>query len=228
MRCSRVWWQRSQAPSSSSLLSVVSALTAPPTNTTFTGLLDHPQVPVTSLPFIPPPRWAAELSRRLQRRFPGTAQAHHTRYLQSFIHPSFTTEEGVSGTMRALSPLGEAVLLSVVSTWVVSALEGLRPHEVTSLLSYLLSDASLSRTLREAWELESMILTDASAELFSKEKPMSSKGLVQWLATSSTVPDPYAAECVKSLVGVVLLERNYAAAELFCRDHILPYICVVQ
>ncbi|CAD2215484.1 ribonuclease III [Angomonas deanei] len=202
---------------------VVKDLTLGSREATLEELLDHPQVPNPSLPFIPPPRWAAELRRRLATSFPEVEPRQQSRFLRSFIHPSFTNEEGASGTMKPLIPLGESILLFAADAWVVSVLEGLRRGEANSIVTLILSDESLSQVLRR-WNLEPMVLTDASAELLSKDSVTTTKGLVKWISSKNAIPDPYAASCVKAVVGSVFLENGMDTATSFCKNHVFSHI----
>ncbi|KPI85161.1 hypothetical protein ABL78_5786 [Leptomonas seymouri] len=183
-----------------------------------------------TLPFIPPPRWAAELSRLLHKSFPDIPQKHHSRFLQVFIHPSFTTSSGTPGTMQPLIPIGEAFLAKVGGLWILSTFEDIRREEYTSLLALLTNDTALCRVLRDHWGMEHMVLTDSSADLFSKSRLNSSKGMVRWLAAQGTaggaqaLPEPYAAGCVKAMVATVLLEHGYDAANHFVASELLPYL----
>lgn len=212
------------------MLGVLLDLTASGTAATYHDIFCQPRIPAAPLPFIPPPRWAAELSRLLHKSFPDIPQRHHGRYLQVFVHPSFTTSAGASGTMQPLIPTGEALLEKAASLWVLSTFEGIRREEYTSLLAFLMSDTALCRVLRDHWMMEHMVLTDASADLFSKERLRSSKGMVRWLAAQSTaggkqaLPEPYAAGCVKAMVAAVLLEHGYDMANRFVATEVLPFL----
>ncbi|KPA80961.1 hypothetical protein ABB37_04351 [Leptomonas pyrrhocoris] len=212
------------------MLSVLSDLAASNNTTTYYEILHKPQIPVTSFPFIPPPRWATELSRLLHKSFPDIPQKHHGRFLQVFVHPSFTTSAGASGTMLPLIPIGEALLEKIGGLWILSTFEGIKREEYTSLLALLMSDTALCRVLRDHWGMEHMVLTDASADLFSKERLNSSKGMVRWLAAQGTagraqaLPEPYAAGCVKAMVSAILLEHGYDTAHHFVTSEILPYL----
>lgn len=208
------------------MLGVVSDIANLTPSASLAELLERPQVPPASLPFIPPPRWAAELSRRMQDRFPDLGFDHQTRQLQAFIHPSFTSAAGEAHTMRSLSPIGEAILQREVGGWVLATFESLRREEAASLMVVLTGNSSLSRVLRDGWHLENMVLTDASADLLSRDKARSAKGLMRWLATSGAdgIPEPFAAECVKAVIGAVYLERGMDATTAFCDAHVLPYL----
>lgn len=224
------------------ILSILNDVARQKSNLTFTGMLKRPQVPLQSLPFVPPPRWASELNRELRRRFDElfTQGAkddqnkdihfydmhHHMRYVQAFIHPTFTTSDGVNATMQSLAPLGEAVIVQDVTTCVSSTFDHLTHADTCGLLALLCSDAALGRVLRDEWRLEQLVLTDAAADVFSRDKTRSSKGLVRWLADnkSQSLPDPYSSDCVKALVGAVLLEHGYDASIAFCRKHVTPVV----
>jgi dsRNA-specific ribonuclease len=166
----------------------------------------------------------------LHKSFPDIPQRHHGRFLQAFVHPSFTTSAGVSGTMQPLVPVGEALLEKVCVLWILSTFDGIRREEYTSLLALLTGDTALCRILRDHWTMEHMVLTDASADLFSKERLNSSKGMVRWLAAQGSaggmqaLPEPYAAGCVKAMVAAVLLEHGYDTANRFVASEVLPYL----
>lgn len=215
---------------SQGMLSVLSDLTAAGGSTTYFDLFNAPQIPAHPLPFIPPPRWAAELSRLLSKSFPDIPQRHHGRFLQVFVHPSFTTSAGASGTMQSLIPVGESLVEKVGGLWILSTFDGIKREEYTSLLALLTGDTALCRVLRDHWGMEHMVLTDASADLFTKERLSSAKGMVRWLAAqgtaggAQTLPEPYAAGCVKAMVGAVLLEHGYDAAVRFVTSEVLPYV----
>lgn len=224
MRRCTAWLAASSA--SSGLLAVLQDAAVNPTVLTCEDVVTQPQIAVRTLPFIPPPRWAAELSRRLQKQFGELEQVHHSRYLQAFIHPSFTSAAGASGTMQPLTRIGEAVLTHFVTDWVLITFDGLKREELSSLLSTLLSDRALSGVLRDHWQLENMVLTDAAADLFSREKVRSTKGLARWLASSGTqsIPDPFAADCLRAMIGAVFAEHGYEACASFAATHVLPYL----
>lgn len=132
--------------------------------------------------------------------------------------------------MQPLIPLGEAFLEKVCGLWVLSTFDGIKRDEYTSLLALLTSDTALCRVLRDHWAMEHMVLTDASADLFSKQRLNSSKGMVRWLASQGTaggaqaLPEPYAAGCVKAMVAAVLLEHGYDAANQFVLAEVLPFL----
>lgn len=195
-------------------------------NHSLVDVLLKPQITANSLAFIPPPRWAAELCRRVQNQFKEVEILHQSRLLQAYVHPSFTTTEGISSTMRAWSPLGQAVVRHVVCKWVLTTFDGLKREEINSLTTVLTSDASLSRVVRDHWNLESMILTEVSADLFSKEKLRSAEGLVRWLASSGTqtIPESFSAECLNAQVGVLFAEQGFDRSADFCVAHVLPYL----
>lgn len=212
------------------MLGVLSDLAVASSNTTYHDLFSMPQIPVAPLPFIPPPRWAAELSRLLRKSFPDVPQLHHSRFMQVFVHPSFTTSAGASGTMQPLIPIGEAFVEKVGGLWILSTFDGIKRDEYTALLALLTSDTALCRILRDHWAMEHMVLTDASADLFSRQRLNSSKGMVRWLAAQGTaggaqaLPEPYAAGCVKAMVAAVLLEHGYDAANRFVVSEVLPFL----
>ncbi|KAG5475622.1 hypothetical protein LSCM4_04204 [Leishmania orientalis] len=212
------------------VLSVLSDLTQPRTSTSYCDLLRNSHIPAQPLPFLPPPRWAAELSRALRRTFPDVAQHHRTRFLQVFVHPSFTTAAGASGTMQPLVSLGESLLERIGGLWILATFEGIRREEYASLLALLTSDTALCRVLRDHWRLEHMVLTDASADLFSRQRLSTTKGLMSWLSSqgngsgSQSLPEPYGAGCVKAMAAAVLLEHGSDAAEHFVTSEVLPYV----
>ncbi|KAG5475363.1 hypothetical protein LSCM1_03476 [Leishmania martiniquensis] len=211
------------------VLSLLSDLAQPRTSTSYHDLLRSSHIPTQSLPFLPPPRWAAELSRALRRAFPDVAQDHHTRFLQVFVHPSFTTAAGVSGTMQPLLSIGDALLERIGGLWILATFEGIRREEYASLLALLTSDTALCRVLRDHWRLEHMVLTDASADLFSRQRLSTTKGLMSWLSQGNasgvqSLPDPYGAGCVKAMAAAVLLEHGGDAAEHFVKSEVLPYV----
>ncbi|CCW71069.1 unnamed protein product [Phytomonas sp. Hart1] len=212
--------------SGTSFIHVVSGISNQTMATSLKEILERPQLKVQSLSLIPPPRWAAELSRKIKTVFPELQLAHQTRQLQAFIHPSFITDKIESTTMRQLSPLGEVILLHIVCRWVFQIFEDLKREEASSLIAVLVSDLSLSRIVRDVWRLENMVLTDASANLFSREKLRSAKGLMQWLAVGEKngMPDPFLAECLKAFITVVYIEKGMDSAISFCHEHILPYL----
>ncbi|KAG5501480.1 hypothetical protein JKF63_03309 [Porcisia hertigi] len=217
-----------QAPSG--LLSVLSDLVQPCTSTSYQDLLQNPHLPTHPLPFLPPPRWAAELSRVLRRTFPDVAQEHRTRFLQVFVHPSFTTAAGESGTMQPLVAIGESLLERIGGLWILATFDCIRREEYVSLLALLTSDTALCRVLRDHWRLEHMVLTDASADLFSRQRLSSAKGLLSWLSLQGTtsgtqsLPEPYGACCVKAMTAAVLLEHGNDVAEHFVKSEVLPYV----
>ncbi|KAK7195276.1 hypothetical protein NESM_000453300 [Novymonas esmeraldas] len=212
------------------VLRVLTELAEPRSTTTYHELLCKPRLPAQSLPFLPPPRWAAELSRVLRKTFPDVAQRHHSRFVQVFVHPSFTTAAGVSGTMQPLAAVGEALLERLCGLWILATFEGVRREEYVSLLALLCSDTALCRVLRDHWRMEHMVLTDASADLLSRQRLSSAKGLVRWLSAPSSasglqpLPEPYGAGCVKAMVAAVLLEHGNDAAERFVTSEVLPYL----
>ncbi|CAG9576735.1 conserved hypothetical protein [Leishmania major strain Friedlin] len=212
------------------VLSILSDLAQPRTSTSYQELLRNSHLPAQPLPFLPPPRWAAELSRVLHRTFPDVVQHHHTRFLQVFVHPSFTTAAGVSGTMQPLVAVGESLLERIGGLWILATFESTRREEYASLLALLTSDTALCRVLRDHWRLEHMVLTDASADLFSRQRLSSTKGLVCWLSSHGNVngaqslPEPFGAGCVKAMVAAVLLEHGNDAAEHFVKSEVLPYV----
>lgn len=212
------------------MLDVLSDLATVGGGTAYYDLLRKPHIPLQPLPFIPPPRWAAELSRLLRKSFPDIPQQHHGRFMQAFVHPSFTTSAGSSGTMQPLIPLGESLVERMAGLWILSTFDGIKREEYTSLLALLTGDTALCRVLRDHWGLEHMVLTDASADLFSKERLNSSKGMVRWLAAQGTaggaqaLPEPYAAGCVKAMMAAVLLEHGYDTAHSFMTSELLPYL----
>ncbi|RNF14240.1 ribonuclease III [Trypanosoma conorhini] len=213
--------------SSTNILNIVSALTEKRGDVVkLSTLLASPSPPLHSLSFAPPPRWAAELSRRLQKQFPELQRQHHVLYMRAFIHPSFTTPDAINSTMNAASPLGEALLASVGGCLIVNAFKDLKRDEVLLLMSFLLSDATLSSILRYHWEMEDMLLTDSSVQLFQGSALRSTAGLLQWLTANGKqqTPDPYSAGCVKSLIGAVYLDGGLEAATSFIYKHILQNI----
>lgn len=213
------------------VLAVLEELAQPQPTATYAELLRRPRLPAPSLPFLPPLRWAAELSRVLRRTFPAVTQEHHTRFLQVFVHPSFTTAAGVAGTMQPLISTGEALLQRVGGLWILATFESVRREEYASLLALLTSDTALCRVLRDHWRLEHMVLTDVAADLFSRQRLNSSKGLVRWLSSQGgsggegqALPEPYAAGCVKAMIAAVLLEHGHDAAEHFIKSEVLPFL----
>ncbi|CCW60956.1 unnamed protein product [Phytomonas sp. EM1] len=214
------------ARSSASFINVVAKISNQKSAVSLREMLERPQLKVQSLSLVPPPRWAAELSRKIKTVFPELHLTHQTRQLQAFIHPSFITHKIGSTTMRQLAPMGDSILLHVVCRWVFRTFEDLKREEVSSLIAVLVSDASLSRIFRDVWRLENMVLTDASADLFSREKLRSAKGLMKWLAIGekSGIPDPFLAESLKAFVAVVYLEKGMDSAVSFCYNHILTFL----
>ncbi|RNF04291.1 ribonuclease III [Trypanosoma rangeli] len=213
--------------SSESLVNIVSALTEKRKDLVkLSALLASPSPPLHSLSFAPPPRWAAELSRRLQKQFPELQRQHHVLYMRAFIHPSFTTPDAVTSTMSATTSLGEALLAYVGGCLIVNVFRDLKRDEVLLLMSFLLSDATLSSILRYQWEMDDMLLTDASVQLFQGSTLRSTAGLLQWLSSNGKqqTPDPYSAGCVKSLIGAVYLDGGLEAATSFIYNHILQNV----
>ncbi|GET89780.1 hypothetical protein, conserved [Leishmania tarentolae] len=212
------------------VLSILSDLAQPRTSTSYQELLRNSHLPAQPLPFLPPPRWATELSRVLHRSFPDVVKDHHTRFLQVFVHPSFTTAAGVSGTMQPLIAIGEALLERIGGLWILATFQSIRREEYASLLALLTSDSTLCRVLRDHWRLEHMVLTDASADMFSRQRLSSTKGLMNWLSSQGNVPagqslpEPYGAGCVKAMIAAVLLEHGNDAAEHFVKSEVLPYV----
>ncbi|KAH8617921.1 hypothetical protein ERJ75_000319300 [Trypanosoma vivax] len=185
-----------------------------------------PHVRISSLPFAPPPKWASELSRKLQEQFPDVHRKHHVLYMRSFIHPSFTTADAIGATMRASLPLGESLLLSVGGRLIANTFHGLKHSEMQALLSFILSDACLSSILRCSWGMGDMVLTDVSVQLFNEKALRSTRGMLSWLTASGQrqIPDPYCAGAVKSLIGAVYLDGGLPAATLFIHKHVLEVL----
>ncbi|PBJ73597.1 hypothetical protein BCY84_14667 [Trypanosoma cruzi cruzi] len=211
----------------SQIVDVVSALTEKRKySVKLCKVLLFPSPPLRSLPFAPPPKWTSELSRRLQKQFPEIKRQHHVLYLRAFIHPSFTTSDAMNSTMNATASIGEALLASVGECLIVNAFRDLKRDEVLLLMSFLLSDATLSSVLRYHWEMEDMVLTDASVQLFQGKTLRSTAGLMQWLSSSGKqqTPDPYCAGCVKSMIGAVYLDRGLEEAAAFIYKHVLQNI----
>lgn len=214
----------------SSFLNVLTDIADATHSVTFSDAFRQPHIPTRPLPFIPPPRWAAELSRQLAKKFPDLEQRHHTRYLQAFTHPSFATNAGVHGTMDSFVPLGKSVIEKAASDWVIATFDDIRNEEYTALIALLMSDTSLSQVLRDHWQMENMILTDRSADLFSRERVRSAAGLARWLSSSGyggssqCLPDPYVSNCVKAMTGAVFLEHGYSSVDQFVKLHILPFL----
>ncbi|AIN99511.1 hypothetical protein LPMP_271300 [Leishmania panamensis] len=212
------------------VLSILSDVAQPRTSTSYHELLRNSRLPAQPLLFLPPPRWAAELSRVLRRTFPEMVQYHHTRFLPVFVHPSFTTTAGASGTMQPLVAIGESLLERISGLWILATFEGIRREEYASLLALLTSDTALCRVLRDHWRLEHMVLTDTSADLFSRQRLSSTKGLMRWLSSqgnaggAQSLPEPYGASCVKAMAAAVLLEHGNDAAERFVKSEVLPYV----
>ncbi|RHW68512.1 hypothetical protein DPX39_110025700 [Trypanosoma brucei equiperdum] len=186
-------------------------------------ILLFPRIKINSLPFVPPPKWTTELNRRLQKRFPELSRKRHILFTRAFIHPSFTAPEAASSTMNASIGLGESLLLSVGGRLVVSIFDDLRRDEVISLVSFLSSDAALSHLLRHHWELEDMVLTDASVQLFQPKATPSASNIVSWLPDQrgKQVPDQYCAGAVKAVIGAVFLDGGLSLATQFIFQHVL-------
>ncbi|ORC91722.1 ribonuclease III [Trypanosoma theileri] len=210
-----------------SLLNVISSVTATEEKSkTLSAVVQFPSVPPLSLPFAPPPKWTAELSRRFAKHFPELRRRHYILYMRSFIHPSFTTPEAINSTMNATVLLGESLLLLIGSELIVNTFKELKRDELLSLVAFILSDASLSYVLRHCWEMEDMVLTDASLQLFQGKSLRSTSGLLQWLSANGKqqVPDPYCAAAVKSTIGAVYLDEGLEAARNFIHKNVLQVL----
>nr|CCC94778.1 unnamed protein product [Trypanosoma congolense IL3000] len=212
------------ALSTSKLIDTISAAVEEPCCTReLSALLRFPCVRCSSLPFAPPPKWTSELQRRLQKSFPHLKRRHHILFMRAFIHPSFSTPEAASSTMSATAALGESFLLSVGGRLVIDAFEDLKREEALSLVSFVSSDAALSSVLRHHWEMEDMILTDASVQLFQRKAVQSTNGMVSWISAkgSRQVPDPYCAGVVKAMIGAVFLDEGLVPATNFVCRYVL-------
>ncbi|KEG10537.1 ribonuclease III [Trypanosoma grayi] len=210
--------------SSSNLLNVISSMTSKQDGSSkLSSLLLSPCPPLESLPFVPPPKWTAELSRRLEKQFPELQRRHHVLYMRAFIHPSFTTPEAITSTMNATASLGESLLQYIGGKLIVDTFTELKREEVLSLVAFMMSDAALSTVMRRHWEMEDMVLTDASVQLFQGKALRSTAGLLQWLSAKGKqqTPDPHCAVSVKSMIGAVYLDQGLEAANVFVYKHVL-------
>ncbi|KAH9593026.1 hypothetical protein LSM04_005163 [Trypanosoma melophagium] len=208
-------------------LNVISTVTAAEEKSkTLSAVVQFPSVSPLSLPFAPPPKWTAELSRRFGKHFPELRRRHHVLYMRAFIHPSFTTPEAINSTMKATVLLGECLLLSIGGELIVRTFKDMKRDEMLSLVAFILSDASLSYVLRHHWEMEDMLLTDASLHLFQGKALRSTSGLLQWLSSNGKqqVPDPYCAAAVKSVIGAVYLDDGLEAVRGFIYKNVLQVL----
>lgn len=126
--------------------------------------------------------------------------------------------------MSALDPVGESVIHHCVTEWIISTFDNLRREEMNSLLHSLTGDAVLSEVLRKNWQLDHLVLTDVSSVSLLQKRSKAEGGEQRAMAAARIVPDPFAAQCVRAVVGATMMENNYECAKSFCTQHVFPFL----
>lgn len=186
------------------------------------AIVQLPKPMIPSLPFVPPPRWAALIPGRLDKAFPAFPRHRGILFLKALIHPSYTTESATGGTMASLCPIGQAVLQHSIQCAVANAAArsggaNLNPKR---LAQDICTEETLSAVLKGGWGLDDLILTDAVIKEVRDAR--TSKGLLRMSAFRTTIPISYHRLCVQAFVGAVYLDSGLDAAMRFVNSHVIP------
>jgi dsRNA-specific ribonuclease len=185
-------------------------------------ILSLPKPSITSLPFVPPPRWAALVPARLEKAFPSFPRQRGVLFLKALIHPSYTTESAADGTMSSLCPIGQAVLTHSVQCAIANA--AARPGGANlnpkRLAQDICTEEALSAVMKGGWGLEDMILTDAVIREIRDAR--TSKGLLQISSSRTAIPIGYHRQCVQALIGAIYLDSGLCVAMRFINTHVIP------
>lgn len=184
-------------------------------------IVQFPKAAISSLPFVPPPRWATMVPSRLDKAFPSLERKRSILFLKALIHPSYTTESAIGGTMASLTPIGNAVLVHSLQCAVanVAAREGSSNLNPQKLAQDICNEEVLSAVLKGGWGLEDLILTDSVVKEIRDVR--TSKGLRE-MSSPTVIPIGYHRQCALAIIGAVYLDSGLGAAKKFINCDVLP------
>eukprot|EP00760_Papus_ankaliazontas_P000160 PhM_4_TR10028/c0_g4_i1/m.95099/K03685/rnc, DROSHA, RNT1; ribonuclease III len=158
----------------------------------------------TQLPVALPPTWCYEVPRCVRERL-NVNVATPILFQRAFIHESFCGL-GEHRTMKALHPMGDAVLHLATESWVKRVLGDTVGIEANSVTHRLLSREALQDVGSRVWGLHDLILTDGRQNLTHRRVKSANSGV------------EHSADMVRAVFGAVYIDCGLDVALRVLRD----------